>query len=44
MLECWKAERNERPSFAKMTLIIDKWIRSPETMQDEIDLLSSLGI
>ena len=37
MLQCWKGERSERPTFAKITMVIDKWMRSPETMEDEID-------
>ena len=38
MLQCWKAERSERPTFAKITRVIDKWIRSPKTMNDKINL------
>lgn len=38
MLQCWKADRSERPGFAKITMVIDKWIRSPGTTQDEINL------
>jgi hypothetical protein len=44
MLQCWKAEKNERPSFARITIVIDKWIRSPETMNNEIGFLSPIGI
>ena len=38
MLQCWKAERSERPSFAKITRVIDKWITSPETINDKVNL------
>ena len=39
MLQCWIAERSERPDFALITMLIDKWIRFPETMKDEINLV-----
>ena len=44
MLQCWSAERRDRPSFAKIVVIIEKWIRSPETMNDDISFLSPIGM
>ena len=44
MMECWNAVRRDRPSFAEITSVIDKWIRSPETMNDvKTNDLSPIG-
>jgi hypothetical protein len=43
MLQCWKADRGERPSFAQICVVIDRWIRSPETMDDEADFFITIG-
>ncbi|XP_028394329.1 ephrin type-B receptor 3-like [Dendronephthya gigantea] len=43
MLHCWKAERSERPSFAQITIVIDRWIRSPETLNHEVNFFITIG-
>ncbi|CAB4014881.1 ephrin type-A receptor 5 isoform X5, partial [Paramuricea clavata] len=43
MLQCWKAERGGRPSFAQITIVIDRWIRSPETMDDEANFFITIS-
>ncbi len=43
MFQCWNADRGERPSFAQITIVIDRWIRSPETMDDEADFFITIG-
>ena len=43
MLHCWKAERGERPSFAQINIVIDRWITSPETMDDEVNFFITIG-
>ena len=35
MLSCWKANRNERPKFEYITQVMDGWIRSPETINED---------
>jgi hypothetical protein len=44
MLQCWKDERRERPSFEKIAAVIETWIISPETMNDETIPLSPIGM
>ena len=41
MLQYWIVEPSERPIIAQITMLIDKWIRFPETMKDEINLIIS---
>lgn len=43
MLQCWAENRGDRPSFSHITQIIDGWIRSPETMQEENDTSLVIG-
>ena len=44
MLQCWETERSDRPNFADITIIIDRWIRSPETMDKDINDLTPIGM
>ena len=43
MLQCWKKTRSERPSFGDIISAIDEWIRSPETLQDDVDFSEGLS-
>ena len=43
MLDCWKKNRNERPSFAEITAVVDRLIRSPETMENDVDISATLS-
>ena len=35
MLSCWKTKRNERPKFEYITQVMNGWIRSPETLDED---------
>ncbi|XP_028394334.1 ephrin type-A receptor 7-like [Dendronephthya gigantea] len=43
MLSCWRTDRNKRPKFEKITQIMNGWIRSPETMNEDLPNLSTIG-
>ncbi|XP_028394325.1 ephrin type-A receptor 2-like isoform X3 [Dendronephthya gigantea] len=43
MLQCWEAERGDRPNFTDITIVIDRWIKSPEKMDDDINDLTPIG-
>ncbi|XP_028394326.1 ephrin type-B receptor 2-like [Dendronephthya gigantea] len=42
MLQCWKAERIERPNFTELNVVLDGWIQLPKTMEGEVDLSAAL--
>ena len=43
MLKCWEQERNQRPQFADIVVMMDEWIRSPETIRDSKLLYRNSG-
>ena len=34
MMECWKADRSQRPAFADIVEMLDRWIRNPYLLKD----------
>ncbi|XP_046849885.1 ephrin type-B receptor 1-B-like isoform X1 [Xenia sp. Carnegie-2017] len=34
MMECWKEERNQRPSFSDIVQMLERWIRNPYLLKD----------
>lgn len=42
MMQCWKAERTERPNFTELNVVLDGWIQSPKTMEGDVDLSAAL--
>ena len=35
MLSCWMANRSERPKFEHISQVMNGWIRSPETINED---------
>ena len=43
MLRCWNEERAERPTFAQINIVIDRWLRSPDTLDNDVDFFVTIG-
>ena len=43
MLHCWKQNRAERPNFTSITTVIDTWLETADTMDEELGSMTLLG-